>query len=95
MICLPVVVTVIFALTHTDLPHFGAYSSFIYVWLAAAKPTATILIIPRYRVFVRSRLCGQWQIGDTSVANTTGNKTDTKISDSVTDVVDSTDNHYF
>ncbi|KAI6224128.1 7TM GPCR, serpentine receptor class r (Str) family-containing protein [Aphelenchoides besseyi] len=58
VICLPVMLTVLFSLLKYDLPHFGAYDSAIYVWFSAVKPTATILIIPSYRRYVRSRLFG-------------------------------------
>ncbi|KAI6170252.1 hypothetical protein M3Y98_01220500 [Aphelenchoides besseyi] len=58
VICLPVMLTVFFSLLKYDLPHFGAYDSAIYVWFSAVKPTATILIIPSYRRYVRSHLFG-------------------------------------
>ncbi|KAI6180148.1 hypothetical protein M3Y98_00688100 [Aphelenchoides besseyi] len=58
VICIPCVLTVVLALAQIDMPHFGAFGSAVYVWLSAAKPTATILIVPRYRNYVRSRLFG-------------------------------------
>lgn len=78
IICIPTVIVVMLALTYTDVPQAGAVAIAFLCWLSVVKPMATILVVPRYREFVRNKMFGlKNAIHSSSLTQTTNGKEST------------------